>query len=651
MNRIEFYNKLDKARVQLDELRHSGEYGTYYNKIEKYYPDGRARYFQTKAEWDAYQEGLAREKQRQQNEIKRKNAEAANHEGDRYNKPKGNSDYKVYGFKGDKSDIKEMRETYNKNRDAANNSEQDRWNRVKIQNEQKETMEKANKQVMANPKLSQDVLNKISSGVAKEDIQRQIKEAAQDYKNTNKPAEFRKENLAKNIHKNAPAAEAEGEREEARRKGEAEANKKIADNYKQQKETKKKNEEAAKAMEKAEKEKQEKLRKKNNPVKAKTREEVEREAINKTVAENQKAKEEANKSQNKKLVEQYTDELNKLKGQLNLIENRKFSQTKDLIDYNKLKKQVEEKENQLKKAKDDLAEERRINAEKIQNNRDAAIKENIGREQENYKAQQEYAEKMSKMGKSIEEQKRKEAKEREQFAEWKEENKDKINDMAIEIYDQIRKCAKDRQERFTLDNELVDLFKERLKENDPDFNGDIAAYVRPWAEAPEFAKKNDWGWFEDEGHAKIAKETLEEVENILDKAIDKVSIEDGQYSDYLDKLSKARDTKRVKAIDDEMKTVRSSLESMYNGDDDKVEMDKDLLKILEKKIKQIDPEYKRGKLYNYIRPHILGKWIKDDESYNIVMDALNELEKELRSANSKDDAYGDYISKISKLSL
>lgn len=48
----------------------NSDYGKkHYNKIDNYYPDGSARYFQTKAEWDAYQEGLKRTQYEQQKKV------------------------------------------------------------------------------------------------------------------------------------------------------------------------------------------------------------------------------------------------------------------------------------------------------------------------------------------------------------------------------------------------------------------------------------------------------------------------------------------------------------------------------------------------------------------------------------------------------
>lgn len=116
MNRIDFYTNLAKFKKKDDELKHAAQYG-YYNKIDKYYPDGTARYFYTKAEWDAYQDGINQENykneqakkkiaedrndmsgyaswKKKEDEKKRvekqtqqqinNNAEASKHEGDRY---------------------------------------------------------------------------------------------------------------------------------------------------------------------------------------------------------------------------------------------------------------------------------------------------------------------------------------------------------------------------------------------------------------------------------------------------------------------------------------------------------------------------------------------------------------------------------------
>ena len=65
-----------------DDLEHaSRDDAEYYNKIEDYYGKGRHRYFYTKAEWDAYQDGLGqakfREHQNTVNQMKKESAERA----------------------------------------------------------------------------------------------------------------------------------------------------------------------------------------------------------------------------------------------------------------------------------------------------------------------------------------------------------------------------------------------------------------------------------------------------------------------------------------------------------------------------------------------------------------------------------------------
>lgn len=71
MNRIMFYNKLDKYHL----AHATDEWGKqYYNKLDNYYPSGKARYFYTKEEWDAYQreqQGKAQDNFKKQQEAKK----------------------------------------------------------------------------------------------------------------------------------------------------------------------------------------------------------------------------------------------------------------------------------------------------------------------------------------------------------------------------------------------------------------------------------------------------------------------------------------------------------------------------------------------------------------------------------------------------
>ena len=73
MNRHEFYDNLNKFKA----LQHSTNL-QYYNKIDKYYPDGSARYFYSKAEWDAYVEGKNRTAYEEANKAKKSSGSAAN---------------------------------------------------------------------------------------------------------------------------------------------------------------------------------------------------------------------------------------------------------------------------------------------------------------------------------------------------------------------------------------------------------------------------------------------------------------------------------------------------------------------------------------------------------------------------------------------
>lgn len=65
-------------RTELDDIVHSTEYGKgFYQKIEKYYPDGRTRYFYSPQEWAAYQENKGQDEFRKQ-QAKKKIAETKN---------------------------------------------------------------------------------------------------------------------------------------------------------------------------------------------------------------------------------------------------------------------------------------------------------------------------------------------------------------------------------------------------------------------------------------------------------------------------------------------------------------------------------------------------------------------------------------------
>lgn len=296
------------------------------------------------------------------------------------------------------------------------------------------------------------------------------------------------------------------------------------------------------------------------------------------------------------------------------------------------------------------AKERKEKAEKTIANRDDAIK----------KAQQDYAKNNEAYLKNEERKKEREAlaekarkhnaelKAKEDLEKWKDSTKDKINDYALEVYDNVKRCSNDRGVSFDVDNPFVDLFKEALKKADPDFNGDIAAYVRPY---PGYGLLGALGnnLAKDDKHTAIAKRVLNDLEDTLDDVINETTVNDEQYDDFLDHLKGKQEKNKNKAIVTEMSNAKKSLESMYNGDSERIELDDSLKKVLETKLKEIDPDYVSGSLYKYVRPYLFGKWIKDDKSYENVTKALDELEKELKTASKHDDVYGDFIEKVSKI--
>lgn len=78
------YIAIHPENDDFDSLSHAGQNYKYYNKIDL--SNGTTRYFYTKAEWDAYQDGQGQSKKREQERTVKKNADAAAHEGDRYAK-------------------------------------------------------------------------------------------------------------------------------------------------------------------------------------------------------------------------------------------------------------------------------------------------------------------------------------------------------------------------------------------------------------------------------------------------------------------------------------------------------------------------------------------------------------------------------------
>lgn len=125
MNRIMFYNKLDKYHL----AHATDEWGKqYYNKLDNYYPSGKARYFYTKEEWDAYQreqQGKAQDQFKKQQEAK-KTAEAKNNMSG-YSDWKKGQEQKEAAKVSQQNKLAEINneeknknaEVYNKNKNAA----------------------------------------------------------------------------------------------------------------------------------------------------------------------------------------------------------------------------------------------------------------------------------------------------------------------------------------------------------------------------------------------------------------------------------------------------------------------------------------------------------------------------------------------------
>lgn len=125
MNRIMFYNKLDKYHL----AHATDEWGKqYYNKLDNYYPSGKARYFYSKEEWDAYQreqQGKAQDQFKKQQEAK-KTAEAKNNMSG-YSDWKKGQEQKEAAKVSQQNKLAEINneeknknaEVYNKNKNAA----------------------------------------------------------------------------------------------------------------------------------------------------------------------------------------------------------------------------------------------------------------------------------------------------------------------------------------------------------------------------------------------------------------------------------------------------------------------------------------------------------------------------------------------------
>ena len=176
MNRIEYYAKLD--RYHLEHASTKGTTRDEHNYFMRIGEPGKYRYFYSKAEWDAYQEGEARNKY----EANKKKIE-------------NNSNLKLYNV------TTEQRNTYNKNRDAANNSEADRWTKVKTDNIKKEATEKAKAEASSNFKLSPEDLLKLKAQNLEDNKYMTNEQSAQVKK------ELHEAEQKKNYEKNKAASE------------------------------------------------------------------------------------------------------------------------------------------------------------------------------------------------------------------------------------------------------------------------------------------------------------------------------------------------------------------------------------------------------------------------------------------------------------
>lgn len=619
MNRIEFYTKLNKAKdeVRKKQLEHSStqnNYNSWFIKVDDYYGINQPRYF-TKEEFD---------------ELRHSNEYGKQHYAKIENYyPDGRTRY--FWSKDEWDNYQKIKQSIG-NREAAERSATNKT----VENNQKEKEEWDKKKY--NFTQTTDNLKK-----------RQDQREAQRRRNATAGRHLRED--------------IEAEKKEEWNKKKYNFNQTVNDLKETQdkiEKQKRQNEAAAKALEKAEKEKWDTLKKQNNPEPkfvstAETREEAEIEARNKTIENNRKEKlekdfenwkkeGEKNILPSRKKLNKYTEELTKLQGQMNLIQNRKFSQEGDKQKYNELKKAINEKEQQIEKAKESLAKEREANYKKNMASQEKAMKE----------GQKTTIEENKKLRESIEKQKA------EELENWKKEKKAEVGNEMTAITRALSKAA-DGSEKFNIDNPYVDLLKEMLSEVDPEFDGDINNYVKNAplhgiltnlgklvGSAAEPLKALDNKVFGQEKHTDNVAEAIRKLSRAIIDDIDSTTYEDEKYDSYLNKLKKAKKEKTDKAITKDISNARLSLKKMYDGDSKNLDLDPSLMKALNDKLAQMDEEY-NGNLYKYVRPYLFNTWIKDDDSYDTVKKALDEIEKELRTANKNNEDYGEYIDKVSKI--
>ena len=81
MNRHEFYDNLNAyLSLQHSQSGPSSNTNKYYAKLDKFYPDGRPRYFYSKAEWDAYQKNKGYERNTEKDKADKKKSNIAQEE-------------------------------------------------------------------------------------------------------------------------------------------------------------------------------------------------------------------------------------------------------------------------------------------------------------------------------------------------------------------------------------------------------------------------------------------------------------------------------------------------------------------------------------------------------------------------------------------
>ena len=115
-----------------EKLEHSTEYGKgFYQKIEKYYPDGRTRYFYSPQEWAAYQENKGQDEFRKKQAQKKAVAQKSDMTG--YDK------WKKEQEEIKKEERRQMAEETIRRRDAEIKANLDREReRIRLENEEKE---------------------------------------------------------------------------------------------------------------------------------------------------------------------------------------------------------------------------------------------------------------------------------------------------------------------------------------------------------------------------------------------------------------------------------------------------------------------------------------------------------------------------------